>query len=50
LTHRVLHTFTGADDGSRPVGGVIRDSKGNLYGTTEDGGGHGRGVVFEIKP
>jgi uncharacterized repeat protein (TIGR03803 family) len=29
---------------------VIRDSAGNLYGTTFEGGSFGRGVVFEITP
>ncbi len=34
----VLHTFTGGADGAVPVGGVILDSEGNLYGTTLFGG------------
>jgi uncharacterized repeat protein (TIGR03803 family) len=49
-TETVLYGFTGANDGSRPIAGVIRDSEGSLYGTTEYGGKHGRGVIFEIKP
>ena len=43
----VLHTFTGEADGAVPDAGVIRDSTGNLYGTTELGGA-GRGVVFKV--
>ena len=34
----VLHTFTGGADGGTPNAGVIRDSDGNLYGTTVSGG------------
>jgi uncharacterized repeat protein (TIGR03803 family) len=31
----VLHSFAGGPEGDFPVAGVIRDSEGNLYGTTE---------------
>jgi uncharacterized repeat protein (TIGR03803 family) len=44
----VLHSFTGGNDGSLPLAGVIRDSHGNLYGTTQIGGDSGSGVVFEL--
>jgi uncharacterized repeat protein (TIGR03803 family) len=44
----VLYTFTGGSDGGYPLGGVILDSKGNLYGTTNGGGASGAGVVFKI--
>ena len=44
----VLHNFTNGADGGDPYGGVIRDSKGNLYGTTSGGGVSGAGVVFKI--
>jgi len=44
----VLYSFTGGTDGSYPWGGVIRDSKGNLYGTTSAGGASGAGVVFKV--
>src|SRR5580698_467814 len=38
-TFTVLHTFTGAPgDGEGPFGQLIRDSAGNLYGTTTVGG------------
>jgi uncharacterized repeat protein (TIGR03803 family) len=33
----VLYNFTGGWDGGLPVGSLIRDSLGNLYGTTECG-------------
>jgi uncharacterized repeat protein (TIGR03803 family) len=41
----VLHTFTGGSDGRQPVGGLIMNSSGNLYGTTEIGN-----TVFELNP
>jgi uncharacterized repeat protein (TIGR03803 family) len=34
----VVYSFTGGTDGFRPVGGVIVDKAGNLYGVTEFGG------------
>ena len=45
---RVLHQFVGNPDGNFPYGGVIRDSSGNLYGTTLEGGANSVGSVFEI--
>src|SRR5271166_876296 len=47
-TFGVLYTFTGGADGGNPVGGLIRDDKGNLYGTTCCGGTHGAGTVFVL--
>jgi uncharacterized repeat protein (TIGR03803 family) len=52
----ILHSFTGLTDGGVPYDGLIRDSAGNLYGTTYQGGdftcnsviGYGCGVVFEL--
>jgi uncharacterized repeat protein (TIGR03803 family) len=46
----VLYNFTGGADGGYPVGGVIRDSAGNLYGTTLNNGKYNGGVVFKIEP
>jgi uncharacterized repeat protein (TIGR03803 family) len=52
----VLYAFHGHNDGSLPTGGVISDSAGNLYGTTQMGGGsgcyadEGCGTVFELAP
>jgi uncharacterized repeat protein (TIGR03803 family) len=47
-TERVLYDFSGPD-GASPVG-LIFDSTGHLYGTTNDGGAYGGGVVFELVP
>ncbi len=44
----ILHSFGKGKDGVSPYGGVIRDAKGNLYGTTQKGGSHGAGTVFKI--
>jgi len=44
----VLHTFTGSADGANPSAGVIRDSSGNLYGTTVNGGKYKSGVVYKV--
>ncbi len=46
---RVLHTFDGAD-GASPLGGLLRDTHGRLYGTTYQGGTFGAGVVFILAP
>jgi uncharacterized repeat protein (TIGR03803 family) len=52
----VLHAFADGPDGAYPWGGVILDSKGNLYGTAQQGGdltacsAHGCGTVFELSP
>jgi uncharacterized repeat protein (TIGR03803 family) len=55
-TGTVLYAFTGGSDGGNPVGGLIADAAGNLYGTTEFGGsgkgcgGTGCGTVFRLAP
>jgi uncharacterized repeat protein (TIGR03803 family) len=50
----VLHAFNGAD-GFLPAGGLLFDAAGNLYGSTQHGGGgtpfdSGYGVIFELRP
>jgi uncharacterized repeat protein (TIGR03803 family) len=48
---KLLHTFKGgAKDGGSPTGGLIFDSAGNLYGTTQVGGEGSGGTVFELSP
>jgi uncharacterized repeat protein (TIGR03803 family) len=46
-TLTLLHTFTGSE-GAMPFGGVIRDTKGNLYGTAFLGGIPNWGTVWQI--
>jgi len=44
----ILHEFKSQADGGYPIGALILDSSGNVYGTTEFGGANGVGVVFEL--
>lgn len=44
----VLHSFGGPMDGQTPVAGLLKDSSGNLYGTTFNGGIEPWGVVYKI--
>jgi uncharacterized repeat protein (TIGR03803 family) len=50
----VLFNFTGGADGKYPFGTLIRDVKGNLYGSTAQGGtgcgGSGCGTLFKLTP
>lgn len=51
----LLHSFSGSD-GANPIGEVLRDAKGNLYGTTQNGGSgkvcnpFGCGTVWSYVP
>jgi uncharacterized repeat protein (TIGR03803 family) len=56
-TENTLYNFAGGQDGASPVANLIFDDKGNLYGTTQFGGGgpctvfqqgNGCGTVFEL--
>jgi hypothetical protein len=53
---RVLYSFQGVPDGSLPVGGIVFDSAGNLYGATQDGGSsncvsiYQCGTVYQLAP
>jgi len=59
-TEQVLYSFQGGSDGFVPFGDLVVDSSGNLYGTTQFGGGRGTncgddlypycGTVFELSP
>jgi uncharacterized repeat protein (TIGR03803 family) len=49
-TESVLWHFSGGNDGSYPVSGVIFDNAGNLYGTTTNDGSRGSGTVYELSP
>jgi uncharacterized repeat protein (TIGR03803 family) len=43
----ILYNFAGPD-GSTPVGGLISDKKGGLYGTTLYGGASNLGTLFKL--
>ncbi len=50
-TGQTIYSFsTGSMDGRYPVGGLLIDSSGNIYGTTTSGGSGGGGTVFELTP
>jgi hypothetical protein len=55
-TENILYNFAGGTDAMRPLGGLVRDTTGNLYGTSQLGGdtscgqGFGCGVVFRWSP
>jgi uncharacterized repeat protein (TIGR03803 family) len=49
-TENVLYSFTAGADGASPLGGVILDAQGNLYGTTSLGGNNWAGVAYELTP
>jgi uncharacterized repeat protein (TIGR03803 family) len=49
-TETALYAFQGGSDGEVPFGGVIFDAAGNLYGTTNFGGAHNKGTVYELSP
>lgn len=54
-TKTVLYNFCSIGeppcaDGLTPVGGLIFDAVGNLYGTTEAGGARNEGMVFKLSP
>jgi uncharacterized repeat protein (TIGR03803 family) len=49
-TYSVLVRLPGGAGGSIIDGGLVIDNAGNLYGTAQNGGAYGDGVVFEITP
>jgi uncharacterized repeat protein (TIGR03803 family) len=46
-----LHQFQcSLSDGGSPLGDLILDSSGNIYGTTQEGGAYTYGTAFEVTP
>jgi len=49
----IVHSFAGGVDGANPNAGLVLDTAGNFYGTTQYGGrgcdGQGCGTVFRIR-
>ena len=48
----VIYNFKGGSDGDSPISTLVTDAKGNLYGTTSDGGAAkcGCGTIFKLVP
>src|SRR5437773_10314304 len=51
-TYKILHVFRRFSGGQGPVGNLVSDAAGNLYGTTDYGGSSSCvcGVVFKLAP
>jgi uncharacterized repeat protein (TIGR03803 family) len=49
-TFTVLYNFGSLPDGENSYADLVRDSAGNLFGTTANGGAFGLGTVFELGP
>jgi uncharacterized repeat protein (TIGR03803 family) len=51
-TERALYSFKGGRDGEKSISTLVRDTAGNLYGTTSEGGagGCGCGTIFKLAP
>jgi hypothetical protein len=58
-TETVLYNFQGKEDGQLPIGELVFDKQGNLYGATQYGGGFGScnapfdqhcGTIFKLNP
>jgi uncharacterized repeat protein (TIGR03803 family) len=43
-----LYAFTGGTDGANPLGGVVLDTLGRIFGTASGGGTAGDGTIFEL--
>jgi len=49
--NRRMHSFANnGTDGCHPVGGLVMDKKGNMYGTTSQGGANVYGTVYKVTP
>jgi uncharacterized repeat protein (TIGR03803 family) len=49
-TYTMLYAFQDTADGTGPVGGVVLDQAGNVYGATATGGSGEGGTVYELSP
>jgi len=47
-SYSILYNFVGGNDGLYPWNPPVLDKKGNLYGTTENGGSGGYGTVYKF--
>ena len=49
VTLSILYSFTGETDGANP-NGLMQDTNGEFYGTTQAGGTNAAGTVFQMSP
>lgn len=49
-TETVLYSFSGEEDGAKPLGNLVFNVSGTLYGTASAGGMNNCGTVFELSP
>jgi uncharacterized repeat protein (TIGR03803 family) len=51
-TFKTIYSFTGAagEISAGPLGNLVMDGAGNLYGSTAGGGAHNDGTVFKLTP
>ncbi len=48
VSEKVIHNLITYPHGASPIGNLIVDAAGNLYGTAFNGGDHGYGAVFRL--
>ncbi|HEY7099028.1 MAG TPA: choice-of-anchor tandem repeat GloVer-containing protein [Terriglobales bacterium] len=48
--HTALYSFPNTASGVHPIGNLVLDSSGNIYGATVRGGEHNFGVIYAIAP
>jgi uncharacterized repeat protein (TIGR03803 family) len=48
VSEKVIHNFIIYPHGASPIGNLVADAAGNLYGTAGTGGEHGYGAVFQL--
>ncbi len=46
----ILHKFEGMDGTVNPIGPLVQDASGNLFGETEIGGSDNAGIAYELSP
>jgi len=47
-TYKTIYTFKGGSDGLVPLGNLVADASGNIYGVTGSGGDSSMGTVWEL--
>jgi uncharacterized repeat protein (TIGR03803 family) len=49
-TFSILHSFNATSEGADPIGGLLLDNAGRLYGATAFGGTNNAGTIFKLVP